>query len=113
LSDSQLLLQLSTPLPRKMFGKEEGKVTKEYEDENLPTAASRILLSFLSSLLHSGSLRATSKKFHEFYTKIARITFFASFSCRKFSLVLRGGVHFPVGLDELFGESMFSSRKTS
>jgi hypothetical protein len=56
LPESQLLLQFSTPCPRKRFGKEEGKVAKEYEDDIILTAASRILLYFLTSLLHYSSL---------------------------------------------------------
>jgi hypothetical protein len=56
LPESQLVLQFSTPWPKKKFGKEEGKVAKEYEDHVLLAAASKILLYFLGSLLHCSSL---------------------------------------------------------
>jgi hypothetical protein len=56
LPESQLVLQFSTPLPRKMFGKEEGKVAKEYEDDVLLSAVAQIMLYFLASLLHYSSL---------------------------------------------------------
>jgi hypothetical protein len=54
--ESRLVLQFSTPWPQKKFGKEEGKVAQEYEDDAILTAASRILLYFLTSLLHYSSL---------------------------------------------------------
>jgi hypothetical protein len=57
LPESRLVLQFSTLFPQKKFGKEEeGNVAKEYEDDVLLTAASRILLYFLTSLLHYSSL---------------------------------------------------------
>jgi hypothetical protein len=56
LPESEFVLQFSTPWPKKRFGKEEGKVAEEYEDDVLLTAASRILLYFLTSLLHYSSL---------------------------------------------------------
>jgi hypothetical protein len=54
--ESQLVLRFSTPWPKKRFGKEEGKVAKEYEDDAILTAATRILLYFLTSLLSYSSL---------------------------------------------------------
>jgi hypothetical protein len=56
LPESQLVLRFSTPWPKKKFGKEEGNVAKEYEDDAILTAASRILLYFLTSLLNYSSL---------------------------------------------------------
>jgi hypothetical protein len=56
LPESQLVLQFSTPLPRKMFGKEEDKVAKEYEDDVISSAVAQIVLYFLVSLLHDSSL---------------------------------------------------------
>jgi hypothetical protein len=54
--ESQFVLRFSTPWPKKRFGKEQGSVAKEYEDDVLLSAASRILLYFLTSLLHYSSL---------------------------------------------------------
>jgi hypothetical protein len=56
LPESQLVLRFNTPWPKKKFGNEEGNVAKEYEDDVLMTAASRILLYFLTSLLNYSSL---------------------------------------------------------
>jgi hypothetical protein len=56
LPESQLVIQFSTPWPKKKFGNEEGDVTKEYEDDVLSGAAWNILLYFLTSLLHYNSL---------------------------------------------------------
>jgi hypothetical protein len=54
--ESPLVLRFSTPWPKKRFGKEEGNVAKEYEDDVLLATISRILLYFLTSLLNYSSL---------------------------------------------------------
>lgn len=51
LPESQLILQFSTPWPKRKFGKEESQINQEYEDDVILTASSRILLYFLTSLL--------------------------------------------------------------
>lgn len=56
LPESHFVLLFNTPWPKKKFGKEEGNVAKEYEDDVLLSAASRILLYFLTSLLHYSAL---------------------------------------------------------
>jgi hypothetical protein len=56
LPESKLILQFSTPWPKKRFGGEAGNVAKEYEDDIILTAASRIMLYFLTSLLHTSTL---------------------------------------------------------
>jgi hypothetical protein len=53
--ESQLVLRFSTPWPKKPFGKEEGDVAKEYEDDVVSSAAWNVLLYFLASLLHYSS----------------------------------------------------------
>jgi hypothetical protein len=55
LPESPFVLRFSTPWPKRKFGKE-ATVANEYEDDVLLSAASRILLYFLTSLLHYSSL---------------------------------------------------------
>jgi hypothetical protein len=56
LPDSQFILRFSTPWPKKKFGNSVGDVAKEYKDDVILTAASRILLYFLTSLLRYSAL---------------------------------------------------------
>jgi hypothetical protein len=56
LPESKLILQYSTPWPKRKFGVEEGKVAKEYEAAIGLTALSRIVLFFLGSFLSCHSL---------------------------------------------------------
>jgi hypothetical protein len=56
LPESYAVVQFSTPWPKKRFGKEEGNVAEEYQDNVVLTATSQILLYFLASLLHYSSL---------------------------------------------------------
>jgi hypothetical protein len=56
LPESKLILQFSTPWPKKRFGEEVGNVAKEYEDDVILSAASQIILYFVTSLLHSSTL---------------------------------------------------------
>jgi hypothetical protein len=60
LPESQLVLQFSTSMPKKKFGKEEGKVAKEYEDDVLLSAVARILLYFLVSSFATAPWSRTS-----------------------------------------------------
>ena len=51
LPESRLVLQFSTPWPKKKFGAEESEVTHEYDQAVILTALSRVLLYFVASLL--------------------------------------------------------------
>jgi hypothetical protein len=56
LPESKLILQFSTPWPKRKFGVEEGKVAKEYEAAIGLTTLSRIVLFFMGSFLRSHAL---------------------------------------------------------
>jgi hypothetical protein len=56
LPESGLILQFHTPWPRKKFGVAEAEVAREYDQAILLTALSRMLLFFLTSLLHYHTL---------------------------------------------------------
>jgi hypothetical protein len=56
LPESKLILQYSTPWPKRKFGVEEGKVAKEYEAAIGLTTLSRIVLFFMGSFLRSHAL---------------------------------------------------------
>jgi hypothetical protein len=50
--ESQLILQFRTPWPKMRFGGEETQLSSEYDQAVILTAASRVLLFFVTSLLH-------------------------------------------------------------
>ena len=52
LPESGLILQFSTPWPKKKFGAEVSKVSQEYDQAVILTAFSRVLMFFIASLLH-------------------------------------------------------------
>jgi hypothetical protein len=56
LPESKLILQFSTPRPRRRFGADDGKLSKEYEDDIALTALSQIVLFFLGSFLNCHDL---------------------------------------------------------
>jgi hypothetical protein len=56
LPESGLILQFHTPWPRKKLGVAEAEVAREYDQAILLTALSRVLLFFLTSLLHYHTL---------------------------------------------------------
>lgn len=56
LPESALILQFSTPWPKKKFGQKQAEVSTEYDQAVILTALSRILLYFLTSLLHFHTL---------------------------------------------------------
>jgi hypothetical protein len=56
LPESRLILQFSTPWPKRKFGAKAGAVATEYDQSIILTALSRILLYFFGSLLRFHSL---------------------------------------------------------
>lgn len=55
LPESRVILQFKTLWPKKKFGQDEENITKDYEDDIILTAASQIVLFFLTSFLHCSS----------------------------------------------------------
>jgi hypothetical protein len=51
LPESRLILQFSTPWPKKKFGAEVAEVSREYDQAVILTSLSRVLLFFIASLL--------------------------------------------------------------
>jgi hypothetical protein len=51
LPESQLVLQFSTPWPKKKFGDDASEVSREYDPAVILTSLSRVLLFFIASLL--------------------------------------------------------------
>jgi hypothetical protein len=56
LPESKLILQFSTPWPKKRFGEVTEDVAKEYEDDIILTAVLQIVMFFVTSLLHTNTL---------------------------------------------------------
>jgi hypothetical protein len=54
--ESDLILQFTTPWPKRKFGKKEAEVSAEYEQAVILTALSRIVVFFLGSLLRFHTL---------------------------------------------------------